>query len=207
MMKGEESLHNNLFPWGNFVTATRGKRSSLLLRNKLWRTKKNETLSFQLQGSGGTGSFARVVSSTSRYDPEESKYTNKRIIEYQDIPNFDVDIRKASDQNKSYGWWPVAILKFKESVYRENKFPDTANRVYCICIYQALRDTLYAWGMKTSKNESGSLEGSEEGPLKQIVARNTFLPCPMSILLSSASLLVPPPFPSSPQLFVLREDS
>ena len=79
---------------------------------------------------------------TVRYDTGERKYGNKRLIEWKDIPEEPVDVRMASDQPKKYGWWPVAILNFKNAVYAETKFPDTASFVYVICIYQLVQDEL-----------------------------------------------------------------
>ena len=115
------------------------------------------------------------------------------MIEFDDIPEEPVEVRQASDQDKSYGWWPVAILEFKDAVYHENRFPETSSFVYCICIYQVVCDELYAWGMKTSrKMDFTGYKVHREGSIETNLARNTFLPFPMSIILCSAAHLVPP---------------
>ena len=113
---------------------------------------------------------------TVRYDTNEKKYGNKRLIDYKDIPDEPVEVRKSSDQQKQYGWWPVAILNFKNAVFDETRYPDTASFVYVICIYQLVQDELVAWGIRTSNQKDlKAYKVDKEGPVETNLARSTFL--------------------------------
>ena len=129
-----------------------------------------------ISGTKGGRSVWEGLTWTVRYDTSEKKYSNKRLIEFADIPVEPVEVRMGADQPKKYGWWPVAILDFKSAVYGERKFPDTASFVYVICIYQLVQDELFAWGIRTSNQKSmAAYKVDKDGPVETNLARSTFL--------------------------------
>ena len=75
-------------------------------------------------------------------------YLNKRGIPWSFIPEEEIEIPRATDQQKLYTWWPVAIMNIKP---RAMDHKDVQDYKYVICVYQAMWEKPVAWGMKISK--------------------------------------------------------
>ena len=86
--------------------------------------------------------------STTRYDPREKKYRNRRCIPWRCVPEVDTEVPGGEEHKKAYTWWPVAILRLKDEAALRLQL---ANWMYIICVYQAMLDQPVAWGMPVTQ--------------------------------------------------------
>ena len=75
-------------------------------------------------------------------------YLNKRAIPWAPVPAAEIEIPQATDRQKVYTWWPVAIMNIKPVALGLKELQDYR---YVICVYQAMWGKPVAWGMKISK--------------------------------------------------------
>ena len=83
-----------------------------------------------------------------RYDPSDKMYLNKRGIPSPFVPETDVFLPPATNQQKAYTWWPVAVMELKP---RAMSHRDVQDYKYAICVYQAMLEIPVAWGIKISQ--------------------------------------------------------
>ena len=41
------------------------------------------------------------------------KYKDKRLVMYKNIPEYELYVDKAEDQDQQHTWWPVGVIVFK----------------------------------------------------------------------------------------------
>ena len=62
-------------------------------------------------------------------------YLNKRGIPWAFVPETEVFLAQAADQQKSYTWWPAAVMDIRP---RAMNHRDIQDYKYVICVYQAM---------------------------------------------------------------------
>ena len=86
-----------------------------------------------------------------RNSKKDSKYANKRVILYKDIPSYEVTVPRGEGQTEEYLWWPVVKLEFWPEAVTAQGQTIPKDMVYLVCVYQAMESKVVAWGMTVSQ--------------------------------------------------------
>jgi hypothetical protein len=97
------------------------------------------------------------------YNPGASKYHGQNFVEWVHVPDTEQDLHLPSlpgcEPDGAFGWWPVVAVSL--SADKEHK----VDRVWLVCVYQAMDDEITAWEctQKKPSTASGSTEAEARG--------------------------------------------
>ena len=73
-----------------------------------------------------------------RYSVKDSKYKDKRVVMFRDIPEYPVMIPKTEEHSEAYKWWPVVKLEFHENAINANGQALPKDIIYLVSPLQLL---------------------------------------------------------------------